>query len=125
MAYGSEYVSKASSQPKDTCIEVRSVLYTGFIGDGCYLMGCRGDNYTHAEKEHNAKLTGLIFTTGDEVTVEFDPIRRIVAYTVAYATANNGGQHKRYEQSISTGELFFDSVHFCACPCPIDEVGIK
>jgi hypothetical protein len=84
-------------------------------------MTYNGYNYTHAEKEDNGKQTELRFTTGDEVTVEFDPVRR----TVAYAVANNGGQPKRYEQSINAAELLSDSVHFCACLWKNDEVTIK
>jgi hypothetical protein len=67
--------------------------------------GCNGYNYTHAEKEDNRKQTRLRFTTRNEVTVEFDPIRR----TVAYAVVNNGGQLERYEQSINAAELLSDS----------------
>jgi hypothetical protein len=78
-------------------------------------MGNNGCNYTHAEKEDNIKHTELKFTTGDEVTVEFDPVRRTVAYAVAYAVANNGGQPKRYEQNIRAAEMLSNSVNFCVC----------
>jgi hypothetical protein len=88
---------------------VTFVLYTGNIGDGSYLMGTNGINYTHAEKEDNQKWTELKFKTGDEVTVEFDPARR----TVAYIVANNEGYSKRYNQSIRAAELFSDPMHFC------------
>jgi hypothetical protein len=84
-------------------------------------MASGGGNFTHAEKEDNSKSTEVTFTTGDEVTVEFDPVRR----TVAYAVTNNGGQPKRYERNIDTTELFSDSAHFCACICQNSEVTIK
>jgi hypothetical protein len=84
-------------------------------------MGCDGYNYTHAEKEDNQKQTELRFNTGDEVTVEFDPVHR----TLTYAVVNNGGQPKRYEQSIGAAELLSDSVYFCASIYGDDEVTIK
>jgi hypothetical protein len=84
-------------------------------------MASGGGNFTHAEKEDNSKSTEVTFTTGDEVTVEFDPVRR----TVAYAVTNNGGQPKRHEQNIGAAELFSDSVHFCTCLCFNDSVTIK
>jgi hypothetical protein len=55
------------------------------------------------------------------VTVEFNPVRR----TIAYAVANNGGQPKRYEQSIGATELLSDSVHFCVALYNNNEVMIK
>jgi hypothetical protein len=90
-----------SSLLKDTYGVVTSILYIGAIGDGCYVMGCNGYNYTHADNQDNGKSTGLTFTTGAEVTVEFDPIRR----KVTYAVSNNGGEVKRYEQSVSAKEV--------------------
>jgi hypothetical protein len=86
----------------------------GSDGKRCY-------NYTHAEKEDNHKLKELAFKTGDEVTVEFDPVHR----KVAYAVTNNGGQPKGYEQSIGAAELLSDSVHFCVCLIGNGEVTIK
>jgi hypothetical protein len=110
-----------SLPPKHTCGVVTSVLYTADIGDGCYAMGYNGCNFTHAEKEGNRKQTELTFTTGDEVTVEFDPVSR----TVAYAVTKNGDESKRYEQRIGAVELMSDSVHFCAYLYWDDEVVIK
>jgi hypothetical protein len=85
------------------------------------MMGYDGSNYTHAKKKDNGKQTELTFTTGDEVTVEFDPVR----HTVAYAVTKNGGEPKRFEQRIGAAELMSDSVHFCACIHRNSEVTIK
>jgi hypothetical protein len=84
-------------------------------------MECNGCNWTHADEEDNFKQIQLTFTTGDEVTVEFDPVRR----TVAYAVAKNGAQIKWCEQSIGAAELLSDSVHFCVRLNNYDEVTIK
>jgi hypothetical protein len=64
---------------------------------------------------------GLLLKVGDEVTVEFDPVSR----KVAYAVANNEGELIRYEQIIGAVYLLSNSVHFCACLNKNDEVSIK